>query len=188
MNVMPIASSERPHWLSTTPAPTRQSLTRTWNDPIVIVGAARTPMAAFQGDFASIDGAANSAPSRSRPRRARRHRARRRRRSRLRLRAARGPGPGAGAAGRARRGLAARDRCHDRQQDVRLGHEGRDDRARRARSPASSDVIVAGGMESMTQRAVPAAEGARRHTAWATARCSTTCSSTASRTPTTRAG
>ena len=36
-----------------------------------------------------------------------------------------------------------------------------------------AEVVVAGGMESMTQRAVPAAEGARAATAWATASSST---------------
>ena len=36
-------------------------------DPIVIVGAARTPMGGFLGDFKDV-AAANSAPARSRPR------------------------------------------------------------------------------------------------------------------------
>ena len=47
-------------------------------------------------------------------------------------------------------GLPLVDRLHDGQQDVRLGDEGGDARARRASSPASADIIVAGGMESMT--------------------------------------
>ena len=36
-----------------------------------------------------------------------------------------------------------------------------------------AEVVVAGGMESMTQRAVPAARRRARATAWATASCST---------------
>ena len=36
------------------------------NDPVVIVGAARTPMGAFQGDFEAL-AASDSAPRRSRP-------------------------------------------------------------------------------------------------------------------------
>ena len=38
----------------------------------------------------------------------------------------------------------------DAQQDVRLGHEGGDARPRRAAAPAARAVVVAGGMESMT--------------------------------------
>jgi acetyl-CoA C-acetyltransferase len=37
------------------------------NDPVVIVGAARTPMGAFQGDFSSLRPRTTWAPSRSRP-------------------------------------------------------------------------------------------------------------------------
>ncbi len=42
-----------------------------------------------------------------------------------------------------------------------------------------ADVVVAAGMESMTQRAVPPEGRARRATAWATGSCSTRCSPTA---------
>ena len=101
------------------------------NDPIVIVGAARTPMGGFQGDFASlaasdlggvaIKAAVERAGVRpddveelifgncSWPDRARRPRGRHRSRPVCRL----------------------STNCTTRQQDVRLGDEGRDARARR---------------------------------------------------------
>ena len=47
-------------------------------------------------------------------------------------------------------GLPTIGQLHDAVQDVRLGDEGDDARARRDSSPASNDVMVAGGMESMT--------------------------------------
>ena len=158
------------------------------NDPIVIVGAARTPMGGFQGDFASLAASelgavaikaaverAGISPTTST-------------KSIMGcvLPAGQGQAPARQAALKA--GLPLVGRLHDGQQDVRLGDEGGDARARRCSLPAPPTSIVAGGMESMTQRAVPAAEGARAATGWATSRCSTTCSSTASRTPTTRAG
>ena len=99
-------------------------------DPIVIVGAARTPMGGFQGDFKDAAGAGARRAPRSRPRS-----------SAPGIAAddveevimgcvlAGGPGPGAGAPGRARRGPAEVDAAHDDQQDVRLGHEGGDARA-----------------------------------------------------------
>ena len=132
------------------------------NDPIVIVSAARTPMGAFQGElkgFAAPE--LGAAAIRAAVERAKRQ-ARGRRGSDHGLRAARRPGPGARAPGRARRRAAARHRLHHRQQDVRLGHEGGDARARPACSPAPTTIMVAGGMESDDQRALPAAEGARR--------------------------
>ena len=50
-----------------------------------------------------------------------------------------------------------------------------------------ADVVVAGGMESMTQRAVPAAQGPRAATATATPSSSTRSSTTACSAPSTRA-
>ena len=49
-------------------------------------------------------------------------------------------------------GLPLVGRLHHGQQDVRLGHEGGDARARHAASPARNEIMVAGGMESMTTR------------------------------------
>ena len=93
-------------------------------DPIVIVGAARTPMGGFLGDLKDVGAPALGARA---------------------ISAAveragiapdsvdeilmgcvlpAGPGPGAGAAGGDRRWIAARGRRDDDQQDVRLGHEG----------------------------------------------------------------
>ena len=47
-------------------------------------------------------------------------------------------------------GSAALDRLHHHQQDVRLRHEGGHARARPAARRRATDVMVAGGMESMT--------------------------------------
>ena len=92
-------------------------------DPIVIVGAARTPMGGFQGDLAGakatdLGGAAIKAAL-----------------DRAGVPAQdveevlmgvvlpAGPRPGAGAAGRPRRRRALERPGHHREQDVRLGHE-----------------------------------------------------------------
>ena len=47
-------------------------------------------------------------------------------------------------------GLCQHVEAHHGQQDVRLGHAGRDDGRMTPWPPARADVIVAGGMESMT--------------------------------------
>ena len=93
-------------------------------DPIVIVGAARTPMGGFLGDLKDAPAPALGARAISRRGRAGRDRGRQRRRNSDGLRAAGGAGPGAGATGRDRRWIAARGGRDDHQQDVRLGHEG----------------------------------------------------------------
>ena len=102
-------------------------------DPIVIVGAARTPMGSFQSDFSSLSahdlgGAAIKAAVE---------------RSGVKpeqvdevlfgncLMA--GPGPGAGAPGRVQGRVAEIGRRRDALQDVRLGHEGHHARARHDR-------------------------------------------------------
>jgi acetyl-CoA acetyltransferase len=81
--------------------------TRSTRDPIVIVAAARTPMAGFQGDFATL-----TAPQLGSA-----------------AIAARGPRSSAGAASGPRGRPAAVDGMYDGQQDVRLGHARRDVRA-----------------------------------------------------------
>ena len=102
------------------------------NDPIVIVGAARTPMGGFQGDFSSLAAsdlgavAIKAAVERAGVAPADVDKVI------FGLRAAGGAGPGARAPGGAQGGAAAGDGLHDGQQDVRLGHGGDDARARRA--------------------------------------------------------
>ncbi len=103
------------------------------NDPVVIVGLARTPMGAFQGELKSFAAPElGAAAIRAAVERAK-----------LRpedvqevimgcvLPAGQGQAPARQASLGA--GLAARHRLHHGQQDVRLGHEGGDVRAR---SPA----------------------------------------------------
>ena len=102
----------------------------TAQDPVVIVGAARTPMGGFLGDFKDVAAPALGARAIT----AAVERAGvppKRRRDADGLRAAGRAGPGAGAPGGARRRPAARRGRDDDQQDVRLGHEGGDDRPRR---------------------------------------------------------
>ena len=130
------------------------------NDPIVIVGAARTPMGGFQGDFASLSASDLGAVAiRAAVERAG-IAARRRAGSDHGQRAAGRAGPGARAAGVAQGGPAAVDRLHDRQQDVRLGDEGGDARARPDRRRDERDH-GRGRHGEHDQRAVPDAEGAR---------------------------
>ena len=88
------------------------------SESIVIVGAARTPMGGFQGDFSSLVGARPRRRRHQGRRRARRHPGRRRRRSAVRQLPDGRPGPGAGAPGglqgrpaRQRRRRHARPRC-----------------------------------------------------------------------------
>ena len=133
----------------------------TSNDPIVIVGAARTPMGGIPGRF-RIGGGERSRRRRDQGRsRARRHQALRRRQDDLRLRAARRTGTGAGAAGVHQGGIAARDRLHDGEQDVRLCDGGDDPRARRARREIGRRRRRGRDGEH-DERAVPDAEGALR--------------------------
>ena len=131
------------------------------NDPIVIVGAARTPMGGFQGDFASLAASDLGAVA---------------------IKAAveragiapgdvdkvifgcvlpagQGQAPARQAALKA--GLPLCDRLHDGQQDVRLGDEGDDARARRA-DRRHRRRHRRGRHGEHDQRAVPDAEGARR--------------------------
>jgi hypothetical protein len=118
-------------------------------------------------------------------RRARRPQARAGRRSHHGLRAARRPGPGPGAPGQPRRRAAAGGRLHHGEQDVRFGMRA----AMYAHDmllAGSVDVMVAGGMESMTNAPYLCPRRAAA-SASATARSRTTCSSTASKMPTTRA-
>ena len=101
------------------------------NDPVVIVGAARTPMGGFLGDFASLAASELGAVAiRAAVERA--GIAARRRRQELImgcvLPAGQGQAPARQAALKA--GLPHAVRLHDGQQDVRLGHEGDDARAR----------------------------------------------------------
>ena len=120
------------------------------SDSIVIVSAARTPIGGMLGDFSAL--AAHELG-------ARRHQGRGRARRRPRRRRRRGadgqlpdgrPGPGAGAPGRARRRPAQSAGAVTLSQDVRLGHARDDVRATTCCWPSSADVMVAGGMESMT--------------------------------------
>ena len=133
------------------------------NDPIVIVGAARTPMGAFQGDFSSISAVELGAVA---------------------IRAAieragiaadqvnevlfgnclmAGLGPGAGAAGGIKAGVPVSAGAVTMSQDVRFGHEGHDVRIRFLVA-GTNEVVVAGGMESMTNAPylVPKARGGYR--------------------------
>ena len=102
------------------------------SESIVIVGAARTPMGGFQGDFSSLvahdlGGAAIKAAV---------ERAgiapETRRRSAVRQLPDGRPGPGAGAPGGVQGRPARQRRRRHAVQDVRLRHEGRDARARHA--------------------------------------------------------
>ena len=138
-------------------------------DPIVIVSAARTPMGAFQGElkgFAAPE--LGAAAIRAAVERAK-----------LKpedvqevlmgcvLPAGQGQAPARQAALGA--GLPLAVGCTTRQQDVRLGHEGGDGRARRpARGLGRHHRGRRHGVHD--QRALPPAEGARRACAWATAR------------------
>ena len=157
------------------------------NDPIVIVGAARTPMGGFQGDFASLTASelgavaikaaverAGLAPADvdkvimgcvlpagqgQAPAR----------------QAALEGGPAAVGAGC----TTVNKMCGSAMKAAMLAHD--------MLAAGSHDVIVAGGMESMSNAPylLPKARAGYR---MGHRRCSTTCSSTASRTPTTRAG
>ena len=101
-------------------------------DPVVIASYARTPMGGFQGVLAAVKAtelgaaAVSAAVERAGSRPATPS-------SRSSWAACcRGPGPGAGPPGGAGRGLPKSVEAHDGQQDVRLGHAGRDAGARRA--------------------------------------------------------
>ena len=146
----------------------------TTQDPIVIVGMARTPMGGFQGDLAAASASDLGAVA-----------------IRAALERANVPAerideivfgcvlPAAAAPARQaalKPGCRSR-RCDHGQQDVRLGDEGRDVRARPA-AGGPAGVAVAGGMESMTN-APYLLPKARAGCAWVTGRCSITCSSTA---------
>ena len=130
-------------------------------ESIVIVGAARTPMGGFQGDFSSLAAhdlggvaikaaveRAGIAPDT-------------RRRSAVRQLPDGRPGPGAGAPGGLQGRPARQRRRRHAQQDVRLGHEGRDVRARHA---AGGHARGHGGRRhgKHDQRALPDAQGPRR--------------------------
>ncbi len=131
------------------------------NDPIVIVGAARTPMGGFHGRFRAAGGERSRRGRDQGRRRARRHQARRRAGSDHGQRASRRPGAGAGAPGVDQGRPSACDRLYDSQQDVRLGDEGGDARARsHRRGHQRHHGRRRNGVDD--QRAVPAAEGARR--------------------------
>ena len=101
------------------------------NDPIVIVGAARTPMGGFQGDFASLAASDLGAVAIKAAVERAGIAARRRAGTDLRQLPDGRAGPGAGAAGRAEGRAAEFGQLHDAVQDVRLGDEGDDARARR---------------------------------------------------------
>ena len=104
----------------------------TSNDPVVIVGAARTPMGGFQGDFASLAAsdlgavAIKAAVERAGIKPADVDKVI----FGCVLPAGQGQAPARQASLKA--GLPLVDRLHDGQQDVRLGDEGDDARARRA--------------------------------------------------------
>ncbi len=129
------------------------------NDPVVIVGAARTPMGAFQGDFAPLAAsdlgavAIKAAIARAgiKP-------------EDVQevimgnvLPAGQGQAPARQASLKA--GVPLVRRLHDGQQDVRLGDEGGDARARRDRRRLGPDHRR-GRHGEHDQRAVPDAEGA----------------------------
>ncbi len=87
---------------------------------VVIVGAKRTPIGSFQGQFndaSAVDLGAAAIAGAIEPRG---HRRRRRQRSHHGLRAAGRPRPGAGAAGRAQSGRPRFRGLPDRQQGLRL--------------------------------------------------------------------
>ena len=122
----------------------------TASDPIVILSYARTPMGSFQG-----------ALSRRQRDRARRHRGQGRGRARGHhrragrqgvhgQRAARRPRPGAGAPGGARRRPSPLGRGGDRSTRCAARACRRRSSRTTCSTAGSADVIVAGGMESMT--------------------------------------
>ena len=80
-------------------------------------------------------------------------------------------------------GIATERARHDRQQDVRLRHEGRDARRADQIRAGSARVILAGGLESMTNAPYLLLEGARRLSHGSRRDLSTTCSTTACRAP-----
>ena len=156
------------------------------HDPIVIVGAARTPMGGFQGDFASLSASdlgavaikaaverAGIAPEEVD-----------RTIFGCVLPAGQGQAPARQASLKAGLPLATpcttvNKMCGSAMEAMILAHD--------ALVANSADVIVAGGMESMTNAPYLMPRRAAA-TGWAIRPCRTTCSSTASRTRTTRAG
>ena len=128
---------------------------------IVIVGAARTPMGAFQGGLARESAPALGAAAIKGGARAGRARGREGRRGGHGLRAAGRARAGAGAAGGLRRRAAGVGALRDAQQGLRLGDEGGDAGAR----PDRRRQRRAGGRRrhgEHVERALPAREGARR--------------------------
>ena len=101
-------------------------MTTAQQDPIVVVGMARTAMGSFQGVLAPLTAPQLGSAAIKARHRARRREAGGRERGADGLRAAGRHGPGAGTAGIHRRGRAQHGALHDRQQDVRLGHEDGD--------------------------------------------------------------
>jgi acetyl-CoA C-acetyltransferase len=147
------------------------------NDPIVIVGAARTPMGALLGDFAALAASDLGAVAIKAGGRARGLAPRRRRRSHHGQRAARRPGPGARAAGIAQGGLAAfrgcttvNKMCGSAMKAAMLAHD--------LIAAGSAEIVVAGGMESMSN-APYLLPKARAATGWDIRSSRTTCFSTA---------
>jgi len=155
-------------------------------DPVVIVSAVRTPMGGFLGDLAGLSAAELGAAAI---------------RSSLEraglaaeavdtvlmgcvLQAGQGQAPARQAALGAGLSQAAQcttlnKMCGSGMQALMLGHD--------QLLAGSADVLVAGGMESMSNAPYLLARAAAA-TAWAMVRCSTICSSTAWRTPTSVAG
>jgi acetyl-CoA C-acetyltransferase len=147
------------------------------SDPIVIVSAARTPMGGFQGDFASLD----LRPARQRPRSSAAVE-----RAGLDpalveevdhgLRAARRPGPGAGAPGvagrRACRSAAGcttvNKMCGSGMKAAMFAHD--------LLVAGSNDVMVAGGMESMSNAPYVLPKARAGYRIGHGSRCWTTCS------------
>ena len=155
-------------------------------DPIVIVGAARTPMGGFLGDFKDVAAPALGARAIRRGGRAGGRRPPRRRRNPDGLRAAGGSGPGAGAPGRARRRPAAAAGCTTINKMCGSGMKA---------AMLAHDLLRAGSARGRgrrrhgehEQRALSARPRARRLSHGPRPDHSTTCSSTGSKTLTTRA-
>ena len=155
------------------------------NDPVVIVGAARTPMGAFQGDFASLSASDLGAEAIKAAIE----------RAGIRpddvdevimgnvLPAGQGQAPARQASIKAGVPLAVgcttvNKMCGSAMKAAMLAHD--------LIVAGSADIVVAGGMESMTN-APYLMPKAREGIGWGIRSCRTTCSSTASRTRTTRA-
>ena len=119
-------------------------------DQAVILSAVRTPIGKFMGGLPPLSAPELGAKVVAEVGAPRGHRARAGRRSHHGQRGASGPGTESGAPGRPARRPASSRRGDDHQQSLRLGTEGRGAGGASACTLGESEIVVAGGMESMS--------------------------------------